>query len=98
MISNKSIIFVSISMVLSVLVFTGYQYIYQPNIQVEKTDKEICIPKGMEFNELLTVLAKSEVVHEPLSFAFLAKVMKYRDNVKPGCYLLKTNMVQIIIK
>jgi len=95
MINNKSLVFIALALVLSVTVFSGYQYIFQENILVKDTHPEsmqVCIKKDTEFNDLLGELVKLDVVHEPLSFAFIAKVMGYRDNVKPGCYTLKKGM------
>lgn len=95
MVSNKALIFIALSVILSMFVFSGYQYVFESNILVGKEDRRICIPEGMDFDGLLKNLTAEEVVHEPLSFAFLSKIMKYRDNVKPGCYLLKQNMTNI---
>lgn len=100
MINNKALIFFAASMLLSITLFTGYQYVFQPNILLatEKRDVEefmLCIPKGTTYDELLRKMTKMELVHEPLSFAFLSKFMKYRENVKPGCYLLKKEMTNV---
>ena len=95
MVSNKALIFIGFSVVLSMLVFSGYQYVFESNILVGKQDRRICIPEGMDFPELLANFKKEDIVHEPLSFAFLSKIMKYQEKIKPGCYLLKANMSNV---
>lgn len=100
MINNKALIFFAASMLLSITLFTGYQYVFQPNVLIpnEKRNVEeftLCIPKGTSFDDLLKKLTAMELVHEPLSFAFLSKIMKYRDNVKPGCYTLTKEMTNV---
>jgi UPF0755 protein len=93
--NNKALIFIGLSVVLSMVVFTGYQYVFEENILVGKEDQRVCIPEGMKFDELLKNLRDEEIVHEPLSFAFLSKIMKYQKNIKPGCYLLKKGMSNV---
>lgn len=95
MVSNKALIFIGLSVILSMVVFSGYQYVFESNILVGKADRRICITEDMDFNGLLANLNDEGIVHEPLSFAFLSKIMGYRDNVKPGCYLLRMNMTNI---
>lgn len=92
MISNKALVFLGASMLLSMTIFTGYQYVFEANFQVEKIDKRVCIDRDTDFNELLKRLNNEGIVHEPLSFAFISKLMNYQDHVKPGCYLIKKNM------
>lgn len=102
MISNKAIFFLGVSMVLSMVIFSGYQYIYEANFNVVSRDKEkttppilYCIEKGTDFKTLLKDLKGKDIVHEPLSFAFLSKLMKYQENVKPGCYKFPANMTNV---
>lgn len=92
MVNNKALLFIALATILSFMVFSGYQYVAVDNILIDKGDQRICIPEGMQFEELLEEMDKSGVVHEPISFAFLSKLMNYQDNIKPGCYLLKENM------
>lgn len=92
MISNKALVFLGASMLLSMTIFTGYQYVFEANFQVEKIDKRVCIDPDTDFNELLKSFTGQGIVHEPLSFAFISKLMNYQDHIKPGCYLIKKNM------
>ena len=101
MISNKSLFFLGASVLLSIFVFTGYQYVFEANFQVTtddsspKNDLIYCIQKDTDFNDLLKDLNQKGIIHEPLSFAFLSKFMNYRDHVKPGCYEIKSNMTNL---
>ena len=70
MVNNKALIFIALATILSFMVFSGYQYVAVDNILIDKDDQTICIPKGMEFEELLAELDKAGIVHEPISFAF----------------------------
>lgn len=74
------------------IIFYAYQILKTPNLQVEKEDVYIKIPKGTNFKGLMTILEKDSILHDPLSFAFLAQLLKYQERVKPGRYLIKKNM------
>jgi UPF0755 protein len=60
-------------------------------VQVEKPDTVLYIPKGAKFQQVVDSLEKNEILHDKLSFMFLAKLTGYKDDVKPGRYLLKSN-------
>lgn len=102
--SKKKRILLSIAIIISILGatfgFYGYQMIYTPNIlldipmadgsQIIKPDSaEVIIPEGTTFKELIQLLKKDSIVHNMTSFGFLAGVMNYQDNVKPGVYVLR---------
>lgn len=91
----KHHIFLGFVLLLVILVFTGYQYVYTPNIQVEKEDTYLYITKNTDFKKLLKFTTEQGIVTAPISFAFIAKLMNYQDNIKPGKYLLRKNMTNI---
>lgn len=91
----KHHIFLGFVLLLVILVFTGYQYVYTPNIQVEKEDTYLYITKNTDFKKLLKFTTEQGIVTAPISFAFVAKLMNYQDNIKPGKYLLRKNMTNI---
>lgn len=91
----KHRLLVAFSLLLIVLVFTGYQYILTPNICVEKEDTYLYITKGTTFKKLLRFTTDEGIVTAPISFAFMSKVMDYQTNIKPGRYLLRKNMTNI---
>ena len=71
--------------------FYAYQIIFTENIQVGKPDTVLYIPKGAKFQQVVDSLEMNEILTDKLSFMFLAKLSGYKDAVKPGRYLLKTN-------
>jgi UPF0755 protein len=69
-----------------------YQIMYTANIQVDK-DKNyvLLIPKNATFQSVWDSLKQNQVVKDELSFRFLAKYLKYTENVKSGRYIFKKN-------
>ena len=91
---SHQFIFVLI-LVLVVVIFTAYQYVFTPNILVEKEDTNIYITERTDFQKLLKYTVEQGIVIDPISFGVLAKLMDYQENIKPGKYLLKKNMTNI---
>lgn len=90
----KVIIIIVFSVFLSSFTFYAYQVFFAPNILNRKNDQEtyIHIKEGTEFKTLLRSLHDQQIISDGLSFAFVAKLMNYQDNVKSGRYLLKPGM------
>lgn len=82
-------------LILVVVVFTAYQYVFTPNILVEKEDTHIYITKNTDFQKLLKFTVEQGIVIDPISFGVIAKMMDYQEHIKPGKYLLKKNMTNI---
>lgn len=83
-------------MVLAMLLFVCFSYyIYQilftPNFQWQKEDAYLYIRNGADFKEVLDSIKKNEMLQDVKSFAFIAKLAGYQENVKPGRYLIKSN-------
>jgi len=78
--------------VLSSFAFYFYQVIYTPNILVDQDDRLVAIPSGSSFKDVQNILEKNEYVNDLISFSFLAKLMSYDEQIKPGMYLLKSEM------
>lgn len=81
-----------LSILLSSFSFYFYQVVNAPNILVGKTDRYLHIPTGSSFKEVQDMLHEGGYVNDLLAFSFLAKLMKYDENVKPGRYLLKSEI------
>jgi UPF0755 protein len=83
------------AIILITVVFYTYQILYTANlnIQREKTQKAayLYIQEGTTFAQLMLQLQKEKLLHEPVSFAFLAKMMNYQPHVKSGHYLIQPN-------
>ena len=83
-------------LILGVLVcsfaFYGYQVVKSPNILVGQEDRYVIIPEGATFSDVQNLMKKENIATNLVAFSFLAKLMDYNKLVKPGKYLLKTNM------
>ena len=75
--------------------FYFYQVFFAANILVDTPEQQIVIEKGKSFNELLENLYDERIVKDRVSFAFVSKIMKYQEKVRPGIYELKPNMTNV---
>lgn len=80
------------SVILASFSFYFYQVTRTPNLQVEKPDRYLLIPTGAKYPVVVDSLKKNKMLNDELSFSFLAKLLKYQENVKPGRYLIEGNM------
>lgn len=85
-------VIIAISMITVIVTFYGYQLIKTPNFQVDKKDTYLYIPKGAKFKTVLDSLKTRDMIQNTVSFAFLSKLLKYQENIRPGRYLIKKNM------
>jgi len=83
------------TMLLVTFSFYGYQAVYTPNVLVDESDRVLLIPTGTTFSQIQDRLHDEGYVNDLLSFSTLAKLMKYDHYVKPGRYLLRSNMSNI---
>ncbi len=89
------------ALVFIITTFTGYQYFFTSNFMIrEETGKEyyLYIPDDATFRTVVDSLQKDSVLHDILSFSFVAKLMKYQDYVKPGRYQIRAqaNNLEVI--
>ncbi len=80
------------SMLLATFSFYFYQIAQAPNLQVDKEDTFLLVPSGAGYRTVMDSLKKNKIVHDELSFSFLAKLLKYQERVKAGRYRIKKNM------
>jgi UPF0755 protein len=89
-------VFIIVILVFSILLTSFSFYIYQviktPNVLVERQDKYLYIPTGATFKSVQDSLYNGQYVHDLVAFSVIAKALKYDRQVKPGIYLLKSNM------
>jgi UPF0755 protein len=90
--NKRLIIFLVISVLGISLTFYAYQVVYTPNILVDQDDRLLIVEEGDSFKEVQDKIHEGQYAQDILSFSFLAKLMKYDKQVKPGRYLLKRNM------
>jgi UPF0755 protein len=93
--SKGLIIFLLFSILLISFAYYAYQICYTPNVLVGKQDRVLIIPQGATFSFVQKKFHEGNIVQDLTSFAFLARLMEYRDHVKPGRYILQANMTNI---
>lgn len=83
------------SVLLITFVFYGYQIVYTPNILVDRDDQLFIVRNGYTYRQVQDDLAKGRFVNDFVSFSFLARLMDYDKQIKPGRYILRKNMTNI---
>jgi len=91
---NKRNLILFIAFAVALPSFGGwiYQVFMAKNILVGQDNKVLIIPKETTWEELVPVLKKGGYVSDLMSFAFVAKVLDYQEDVKSGRYVLASNM------
>jgi UPF0755 protein len=93
--NTKLLRYVFITFALFATMFSYYiwQITKTPNYDVdEKKGFALLIPKGATFETVWDSLNTHKIVRDELSFKFLAKMLKYKDNVREGRYIIKADM------
>lgn len=85
-------LFVYVGVIVLVLVaITVYKSIFKP-IKVGAEGIEVMIPFGSEYEDVKSILEASNLVVNEASFDVLTKRKSYRDNIKPGRYIITNEM------
>ena len=84
------IIFLSVS-----LSYYFYQAFFSSNINHDIEKATFVIQTGSNFKTVRDNLLKDKVINEVITFSFVAKVMKYQENVKPGRYEITHDMTNV---
>jgi UPF0755 protein len=95
MVSNKRIkIFILVfSLVSAMFSYYVWQVLKTPNFRVEAGKPfELFIPAKSTYESVLDTLKKHDVVRDQVSFRFLAKVLNYPEKVRPGRYIIHSEM------
>lgn len=95
MVANKRIkIFIlGLSLVSAMFSYYVWQVFKTPNFNVSaKQDFALLVPEGSNFTNVLDTLKKHDMVRDQLSFRFLAKVMGVSNRVRPGRYVISSEM------
>lgn len=95
--SGKKRIIVSIVIVVLISIgligYDFYKKVFYPNVSTwQNGEKFIYIPTGSDFNDLMRILNEEEVLQNSASFEWVSERMGYKQQVKPGRYLVKRNM------
>ena len=86
------LLIVIFSVLLSSFSFYLYQIIKTPNILVQQEDTYFHIYPGATFKQLQDSLYDQKIVNDLVSFSMVAKYKGYDRTIKPGRYLLKSDM------
>jgi UPF0755 protein len=93
---NKRLVFFLLFAVLGIsFSFYAYQIVYTPNILVEKENRLFIVPEGASFKDVQKILHEGQYVQDLISFAFLARITGYDDQIKSGRYVLRSNMTNL---
>lgn len=94
---NLYLILVITSSVLMIsLSFYFYQVFFSPNVLIESEQAyTLKIKSNATFKTVSDQLYEDDVVNDMVSFSFLAKVLEYQENVKPGLYVLQPKMTNL---
>lgn len=89
-------LFLLVSILFTTFTFYTWQIFRTPNFLVEEEDKTkefaLLIPGGATFSSVMDTLEGRQIVNDRLSFRFLAKALKYTENVKVGRYIIRPGM------
>lgn len=90
---NKRLIFFLFISVLGIsFTFYAYQIFYTPNILVDQDDRLLIVKEGDTFKDIQREFHEGKYVQDLVSFSFLARLMDYDKQIKPGRYLLRRDM------
>lgn len=89
---RRLFLFLLFSILFITFAFYFYQICFTPNILVDKEPRELIIPDSASFKTVQQILHEGGYVQDLVSFSFLARLMKYDRQVRPGRYILNANM------
>lgn len=95
MVTNKriKIVILVFSLVSAMFSYYVWQVFKTPNFNVEANKPfELFIPEKSSYESVLDTLKKHDLVRDQLSFRFLAKVLNYPEKVRPGRYIIHSEM------
>ncbi len=91
---KKTVTYILICVFLSGLVLSYflYDWSFAPNTISFEKEGYLYIPTGSNFKDVVDILEQNKFIKNKKSFAWLAKQKQYIGKVKPGRYMLKTQM------
>lgn len=93
MMRHKKIFFVisAAGLIIIIAAFLIYSKIFGINI-ISPGSRIIYIPTGASYSRVLDSLKSKVIINDIKTFNWLAEKKKYPDNIKPGRYLITSNM------
>jgi UPF0755 protein len=93
---NKRLILFLLFAILGIsFTFYGFQMVYTPNFLVGKENRLLLVSENATFKDVQAQLHEGNYVQDLVSFSFLAKLMGYDDQIKPGRYVIKKDMTNL---
>ncbi len=78
------------------LSFYFYQVFFSPNALIQSdVNYMLKIPTNASYKTVTNTLYDDNVVNDMLSFGFVAKVLDYQENVRPGLYTITPKMTNL---
>jgi len=73
--------------------FRLYHAIFESNVYLGgEQSTHIYIPTGSDFEDVQTILSENGLLINPNTFSWLAEKKNYKDNIRPGRYLIAEDM------
>ena len=70
-----------------------YKQIYGPNVETpEKKEFFLYIPTGSEYEDVVALLEKENMIKNRTTFDWAADKKKYSENIHPGRYRIRNNI------
>src|SRR5690606_32016391 len=84
------VILIATSVLTISLTFYFYQVFFSPNTMVESDQAYMLkIPGNAVYKQVSIQLYDDKVINDAVSFGFVAKVLGYQEDVKPGLYKIE---------
>ena len=81
------IVILGFTVLMITLSFYFYQGFFSPNALIDKEEEAyVKIPRDATFKQVTDSLLQNDILHDIVTFSFVAKVTGYQDNIKPGRY------------
>jgi len=93
--SKRLIFFLLIAILGISFSFYAYQIVYTPNILVQGENRLFIVKEGATFKDVQKELHEGRYVDDLISFSFLARITGYDEQIKPGRYVLRSNMTNL---
>ena len=88
---------ITVSVCLSSFGYYFYQILYTPNVLPKQSDASLYIYPGDTFSKLLEHLREHNYLEDPVSFAFLARLMNYDRQIKAGFYKIPSHVSNLTL-
>ncbi len=94
---SKRLVFFLLGSILGIsFSYYAYQIVYTPNILVDKEDRLLIVKQGATFKDIQKELHEGDYIQDLISFSFLARITGYDEEIKPGRYILRKNMTNLM--